>query len=41
MIRNTYVVVDQCLALRNHLDLNRMLLENEELRNDYGALNRR
>jgi hypothetical protein len=29
MRRNTYVVVDGCIALRNHLDLKRMLLEDE------------
>lgn len=40
MRRNTYVIVDRCIALRNHLDLKRMLLENEELRDKYGEVKR-
>jgi GrpB-like predicted nucleotidyltransferase (UPF0157 family) len=33
--RNTYVVIDGCLSLRNHLDLKRILLEDEALREEY------
>lgn len=36
MKRNTYIVVDGCIALRNHLDLKNMLLEHKELRHEYG-----
>ena len=39
--RNTYVVLDGSIALRNHLDLKRMLLENEVLRNEYGEVKRK
>lgn len=38
MRRNTYVVVDGCIALRNHLDLKRMLLEDEGLRDEYAEV---
>lgn len=33
--RNTYVVIEGCLALRNHLDMRRVLLEDAELREEY------
>jgi GrpB-like predicted nucleotidyltransferase (UPF0157 family) len=36
MRMNTYVVLEGCLQLRNHLDVKRMLLENEHLRLEYG-----
>ena len=36
MRRNTYVCVEGCLSLRNHLDLKRVLLEDRELREEYG-----
>jgi len=36
MKRHTYVCVEGCLSLRNHLDLKRVLLEDEELRKEYG-----
>ncbi|KAH6672518.1 putative UPF0157 protein YqkA [Halenospora varia] len=37
MRMNTYVVIDGCLALRNHQDVQRVLLEDEGLREEYGA----
>jgi len=40
MRRNTYAMVDGCVALRNHLDLKRMLMSNEELRDEYGQVKR-
>jgi GrpB-like predicted nucleotidyltransferase (UPF0157 family) len=36
MKRNTYVVVEGSISLKNHLDLRRMLLEHKDLRDDYG-----
>lgn len=41
MRRNTYVVLDECLSLRNHLDLKKVLLTDEVLREEYGAVKRR
>ena len=38
MKRNTYVVVDGCIALKSHLDLKRMLLKHKELRDEYGCV---
>ncbi len=38
---NTYVVVDGCLALRNHLTVRAVLREHETLRTEYGALKQR
>jgi GrpB-like predicted nucleotidyltransferase (UPF0157 family) len=34
--RHTYVCVEGCLSLRNHLDLKRVLLQDEGLRKEYG-----
>lgn len=36
--RNTYVVIEGCLALRNHLDVRRVLLEDAELREEYARV---
>lgn len=36
--RNTYVVIEGCLALRNHLDVKRVLLEDQELREEYARV---
>ncbi|KAJ5460359.1 uncharacterized protein N7458_001911 [Penicillium daleae] len=36
--RNTYVVIEGCLALRNHLDVRRVLLEDQELREEYARV---
>lgn len=41
MTRHTYVCVDGCLSIRNHLDMKKMLLENAELRREYGEVKRR
>jgi len=41
MRRNTYVVLDGCLSLRNHLDLKRVLLEDTGLRDEYGTVKRK
>ncbi|KAE8445708.1 hypothetical protein EG329_012887 [Mollisiaceae sp. DMI_Dod_QoI] len=38
MRRNVYVVLDGCVSLKNHLDLKRMLLEDAELRDEYGEV---
>lgn len=35
---NTYVIVDGCLALRNHLGVRNVLTADAELRDRYGAL---
>lgn len=40
MRRNTYLMIEGCVALRNHLDLKRMLLVDEELREEYGMVKR-
>jgi GrpB-like predicted nucleotidyltransferase (UPF0157 family) len=39
--QNTYVVVDGCLSLRNHLALRGMLRANTDLRDEYAAVKRR
>jgi len=36
MRRNTYAIIEGCPALRNHLDIKRVLVENEALREEYG-----
>lgn len=36
--RNTYLVIEGCLSLRNHIDTKRILLEDEELREEYSAV---
>jgi GrpB-like predicted nucleotidyltransferase (UPF0157 family) len=36
--RNTYVVIEGCTALRNHLDVRRVLLEDQELREEYARV---
>ncbi|KAF3389044.1 hypothetical protein F1880_004006 [Penicillium rolfsii] len=36
--RNTYVVLEGCMALRNHLDVRRVLLEDQELREEYARV---
>lgn len=38
MRRNTYVCVDGCQSLRNHLDLKRVLETDDALRKEYGEL---
>lgn len=38
MRRNTYAMIDGCSALRNHLDLKKTLLANEDLREEYNAV---
>jgi GrpB-like predicted nucleotidyltransferase (UPF0157 family) len=35
---NTYIVIDGCLSLRNHLALRDLLRANDELRDEYGAV---
>ncbi|CAI7572230.1 unnamed protein product [Penicillium pancosmium] len=34
---NTYLIIEGCLALRNHLDAKRILLEDENLREEYST----
>lgn len=34
--QNTYLCIRGCESLRNHLDVRRVLLENEQLRTEYG-----
>ena len=36
--RNTYAMIEGCAALRNHLDVRRVLLEDAPLREEYGAV---
>ena len=36
--RNTYVMIEGCTALRNHLDVRRVLWEDAALREEYGSL---
>jgi GrpB-like predicted nucleotidyltransferase (UPF0157 family) len=38
MRRNTYAIIDGCIALRNHLDIKRMLVSDEELRKEYARV---
>ncbi|KAM0545764.1 hypothetical protein ACHAPJ_011188 [Fusarium lateritium] len=38
MRRNTYIMVEGCLSLRNHLDVRRVLLKNAQLREEYGRV---
>ncbi|KAJ8098892.1 grpb/dephospho-CoA kinase [Lipomyces tetrasporus] len=38
MRRNTYAVIEGCVALRNHLDIKRTLLSDEGLRDEYGQV---
>jgi GrpB-like predicted nucleotidyltransferase (UPF0157 family) len=38
---NLYITVDGCVALRNHLGVKKILLQSEELRNEYSAIKRR
>lgn len=35
---NTYVMIEGCIALKNHLDVRRVLMENQELREEYGRV---
>jgi GrpB-like predicted nucleotidyltransferase (UPF0157 family) len=39
--QNTYVCVDGCVALRNHLGVRRVLRTNESLREEYSAVKRK
>jgi GrpB-like predicted nucleotidyltransferase (UPF0157 family) len=39
--RNTYLVLEGCLSLRNHLDLKITLLKDEALRAEYGDVKRK
>lgn len=41
MRRNTYVMIEGSTALRNHRDVKRILLEDEELRKEYGEVKMR
>lgn len=36
--RNTYLMIEGCRALRSHLDVRRVLMEDKELRGEYGAV---
>ncbi|KAK9236681.1 grpb/dephospho-CoA kinase [Lipomyces kononenkoae] len=38
MRRNTYVVIEGCTSLKNHLDVKRVLLSDEGLRDEYGLV---
>ncbi|KAL9093357.1 MAG: hypothetical protein Q9165_004098 [Trypethelium subeluteriae] len=38
--RNTYAMIEGCAALKNHLDVRTVLLEDAALREEYGALKR-
>jgi GrpB-like predicted nucleotidyltransferase (UPF0157 family) len=38
MRRNTYAIIDGCIVLRNHLDIKRMLMGDEELRKEYARV---
>lgn len=38
---NTYLMIEGCTALRNHLDVRRVLLENQELREEYAQVKNR
>lgn len=40
MQRNTYVVLEGCLSLKNHLDLRKVLLSDEDLRDEYAQFKR-
>ena len=39
--QNTYVIVDGCLSLRNHIGLRDVLRGDPELRNEYSLVKRR
>lgn len=39
--QNTYVTIDGCLSLRNHLGLREVLRRDAELRDEYSAIKRR
>lgn len=41
MRRNTYVVREGCVSMRNYFDLKRVLLEDEDARREYGEVKRR
>lgn len=41
MRRNTYVVLEGSIALKNHRDLQRVLLEDARLREEYGEVKKR
>lgn len=41
MKRHTYIAVDGCLSTRSQRDLKRVLLENDELRHEYGNLKKK
>ncbi|KAK9368612.1 grpb/dephospho-CoA kinase [Lipomyces kononenkoae] len=38
MRRNTYVLIDGCTSLKNHLDVKRVLLSDDNLREEYGQV---
>jgi GrpB-like predicted nucleotidyltransferase (UPF0157 family) len=38
MRRNSSAAIDGCIALRNHLDIKRLLTSDEELRREYGRV---
>lgn len=38
MRRNTYAMVEGCVALQNHLDVKKVLMEDEELREEYARV---
>ena len=41
MRRNTYVILEDSLSLTNHRDLKRVLLEDTDLRSEYGEIKRK
>jgi GrpB-like predicted nucleotidyltransferase (UPF0157 family) len=41
MRRNTYIVLEGSIALKNHRDLKRVLLEDEKLREESGDVKKR
>jgi GrpB-like predicted nucleotidyltransferase (UPF0157 family) len=38
--RNTYAMIEGCPALKNHLDVKRVLIEDEAMREEYAAVKR-
>lgn len=38
MRRNTYAMIEGCVALKNHMDIKRVLTNDEDLREEYGRV---
>lgn len=38
MRRNTYAMIEGCAALKNHLDVKKVLMEDDGLRGEYAEL---